>query len=90
MDPHADPLKGIDMTQLHRCIQMHACLQKLPSLQARTLCSSTQSRLCQRQSCLVKQRNPRGASAHICVVERVQPIGGETGVTCCLHRATTR
>ena len=55
MDPHADPLKGIDMTQLHRCIQMHACLQKIPSLQARTLYSFTHPRLCQRQRCPVKQ-----------------------------------
>ena len=49
VDPHADPLKSIDMTQLHRCIQMHACLQKIPSLQARTLHSLNHPRLCQLQ-----------------------------------------
>ena len=63
MDPHADPLKGIDMTQLHRCIQMHACLQKIPSLQARTLYSLPHPHLCQRQRCPVEQQTPCTASS---------------------------
>ena len=31
--PLEDLLEGIDMSQLHRCIQMHKCLGRLPAFQ---------------------------------------------------------
>lgn len=33
VDPNADFLKSIDMSQLHRCVLLHSCLGKLTTFQ---------------------------------------------------------